>query len=197
MASRYKAPRGTQDVLPEVSWRWQRVEAAFRDVCRRYGYAEIRTPVFEETDLFIRGVGEGTEIVTKQMYSFEDRGGRSLTLRPEGTAPVVRAALEHNLTAQGQVQKVYYIAPIFRYERPQAGRFRQHTQLGVEALGAPGPGIDAEVVALFHDFVERIGLRGPVTHVSSIGCPNCRPALYAALRESEARVALRILSGAL
>jgi histidyl-tRNA synthetase len=183
MAPKYKAPRGTQDVLPEVSWRWQRVEAAFRDTCRRYGYAEIRTPLFEETDLFVRGVGEGTEIVTKQMYTFDDRGGRSLTLRAEGTAPVVRAVLEHSLTAQGQVQKLYYIAPIFRYERPQAGRYRQHTQLGVEAIGAPGPDIDAEVIALYHDFLGEIGLQGAVTHISSIGCPGCRPALYDALRE--------------
>ena len=183
MAPKYKAPRGTQDVLPEVSWRWQRVEAAFRDTCRRYGYAEIRTPLFEETDLFVRGVGEGTEIVTKQMYTFEDRGGRSLTLRAEGTAPVVRAVLEHNLTARGQVQKLSYIAPIFRYERPQAGRYRQHTQLGVEAIGAPGPEIDAEVIALYHDFLGEIDLQGAVTHISSIGCPTCRPALSTALRE--------------
>ncbi|HUU54544.1 MAG TPA: histidine--tRNA ligase [Armatimonadota bacterium] len=183
MSPKYKAPRGTQDVLPEVSWRWQRVEAAFRDTCRRYGYGEIRTPLFEETDLFVRGVGEGTEIVTKQMYTFEDRGGRSLTLRAEGTAPVVRAVLEHNLTAQGQVQKLFYIAPIFRYERPQAGRYRQHTQLGVEAIGAPGPDIDAEVIALYHDFLGEIGLQGAVTHISSIGCPTCRPPLYHVLRE--------------
>jgi len=183
MAPKYKAPRGTQDVLPEVSWRWQRVEAAFRDTCRRYGYAEIRTPLFEETDLFVRGVGEGTEIVTKQMYTFEDRGGRSLTLRAEGTAPVVRAVLEHNLTAQGQIQKLSYIAPIFRYERPQAGRYRQHTQLGIEAIGVPGPDIDAEVITLYHDFLGEIGLQGAVAHVSSIGCPTCRPALYHALRE--------------
>jgi histidyl-tRNA synthetase len=183
MAPRYKAPRGTQDVLPEVSWRWQRVEAAFRDVCRRYHYSEIRTPLFEETELFQRGTGEGTEIVTKQMYTFQDRGGRSLTLRPEGTPPVVRAALEHNLTAQGQLAKLYYIAPIFRYERPQAGRYRQHTQLGIEAIGAPGPDIDAEVIALFHDFLKEIGLEGGVTHISSIGCPICRPAFSAALRE--------------
>jgi histidyl-tRNA synthetase len=183
MAPRYKAPRGTQDVLPEVSWRWQRVEAAFRDICRRYNYGEIRTPLFEETELFERGTGEGTEIVTKQMYTFQDRGGRSLTLRPEGTPPVVRAALEHNLTAQGQLAKLYYIAPIFRYERPQAGRYRQHTQLGVEAIGAPGPDIDAEVIALFHDFLKEIGLEGGVTHISSIGCPSCRPAFSAALRE--------------
>ena len=183
MAPKYKAPRGTQDILPEVSWRWQRVEAAFRDTCRRYGYAEIRTPLFEETDLFVRGVGEGTEIVTKQMYTFDDRGGRSLTLRAEGTAPVVRAVLEHNLTAQGQVQKLFYIAPIFRYERPQAGRYRQHTQLGVEAIGAPGPEIDAEAIALYHDFLGEIGLQGALTHISSIGCPNCRPALSQALRD--------------
>ena len=183
MAPKYKAPRGTQDVLPEVSWRWQRVEATFRDTCRRWGYAEIRTPLFEETDLFVRGVGEGTEIVNKQMYTFEDRGGRSLTLRAEGTAPVVRATLEHNLTAQGQVQKLSYIAPIFRYERPQAGRYRQHTQLGVEAIGAPGPDIDAEVIALYHDFLDTLGLQGAVTLVSSIGCPTCRPEFSAALRE--------------
>ena len=180
MAPKYKAPRGTQDVLPEDSWRWQRVEAAFRDICRRYGYGEIRTPLFEETDLFVHGTGPGTEIVNKQMYTFEDRGGRSLTLRPEGTPSVVRAYLEHKLTG---VHKLYYLAPIFRYERPQAGRYRQHTQLGVEAIGAPGPDIDAEVIALFHDFLDAIGLQGAVTHLSSIGCPKCRPALSAALRE--------------
>jgi histidyl-tRNA synthetase len=181
MAPKYKAPRGTQDVLPEVSWRWQRVEAAFREICRRYGYGEIRTPVFEDTELFVHGTGEGTEIVTRQMYSFEDRGGRSLTLRPEGTPSVVRAFLEHGLHSRG-VQKFYYIAPIFRYERPQAGRYRQHTQLGVEAIGAPGPDIDAEVIALFHDFLTEISLEGAVTHISSIGCRNCRPALSDALR---------------
>jgi histidyl-tRNA synthetase len=183
MAPKYKAPRGTQDVLPEVSWRWQRVEATFRDTCRRWGYAEIRTPLFEDTALFVHGTGEGTEIVNKQMYTFEDRGGRSLTLRPEGTPPIVRAVLEHGLTAQGQVQKLYYIAPVFRYERPQAGRYRQHTQLGVEATGAPGPDIDAEVIAFYHDFLDQIGLQGAVTHISSIGCRTCRPALSAALRQ--------------
>jgi len=183
MAPRYKAPRGTQDVLPQDSWRWQRVEAAFREVCRRYAYQEIRTPLFEETELFARGVGEGTEIVGKQMYTFEDRGGRSLALRAEGTAPVVRAFLEHSLASTGGTQKLYYSCPIFRYERPQAGRYRQHYQLGVEAIGSPGPEIDAEVIALFHDFLGEIGLQGAVTHLSSIGCPQCRPALSAVLRE--------------
>ncbi len=183
MAPKFQAPRGTQDILPQDSWRWQRLEAAFREVCRRYGYREIRTPLFEETELFTRGVGAGTEIVTKQMYTFEDRGGRSLTLRAEGTAPVVRAFLEHNLGAQGGTQKLYYTAAIFRYERPQAGRLRQHYQLGVEALGSPGPEIDAEVIALYTDFLPRVGVTGAVTHLSSIGDANCRPAFQQALRE--------------
>jgi len=183
MAAKYKAPRGTQDVLPDECWRARRVERAFRRVCRRFGYGEIRTPLFEDTDLFVHGTGAGTEIVTKQMYTFEDRGGRSLTLRAEGTPPVVRAYLEHHLFASGGTAKFYYIAPIFRYERPQAGRYRQHTQLGVEAIGAPGPDVDAEVIALFQDLLADLGLEGGVTHLSSIGCPVCRPALSAALRE--------------
>ena len=183
MAPRYKAPRGTQDVLPDVSWRWQRLEAAFRDTCRRYAYREIRTPLFEDTELFVRGTGETTEIVNKQMYTFEDRGGRSLSLRPEGTPSVVRAYLEHSLGAAGGTGKFYYVAPIFRYERPQAGRYRQHHQLGVEAIGAPGPEIDAEVIALYGDFLDAVGLEGAVTHLSSIGCPECRPSLSQALRD--------------
>jgi histidyl-tRNA synthetase len=182
MVLKYKAPRGTQDILPQVSWRWQRLEAAFRDTCRRFGYQEIRTPMFEETELFVHSTGETTEIVNKQMYTFEDRGGRSLTLRPEGTPSVVRAYLEHNLSAVGGTQKFYYIAPIFRYERPQAGRYRQHHQLGVEAIGAPGPDIDAEVIALYHDFMGRVGVEGGVTHLSSIGDPKCRPGFRQALR---------------
>jgi histidyl-tRNA synthetase len=182
MAPKYKAPRGTQDVLPEVSWRWQRVEAAFREICRRYGYQEIRTPMFEETELFERGTGETTEIVGKQMYTFEDRGGRSLTLRPEGTPPVMRAYLERDLGTGGGTQKCYYVAAIFRYERPQAGRLRQHQQLGVEAIGAPGPDIDGEVIALYHGFLKEISLEGAVTHISSIGCPHCRPGFQEALR---------------
>jgi histidyl-tRNA synthetase len=183
MTAKYKAPRGTRDILPSETPRWRQVEAAFRETCRRYHFGEIRTPVFEEAELFERGTGAGTEIVHKQMYVFEDRGGRKLALRPEGTPPVVRAWLEHNLGAAGGVQKFYYIVPIFRYERPQAGRYRQHHQLGVEALGAPGPDIDAEVIALYDDFLRSAGLGGAVTHLSSIGDATCRPAFSAALRE--------------
>jgi len=182
MALKYRAPRGTQDILPQTSWRWQHIEAAFRDTCQRFRYQEIRTPTFEETELFARGVGEGTELVSKQMYTFEDKGGRSLTLRAEGTAPVVRAYLEHNLGAAGGVQKLYYTTPIFRYERPQAGRLRQHHQLGIEAIGSPGPEIDAEVIALYHDFMARVDLEGGVTRLSSIGDPQCRPGFQVALR---------------
>jgi len=182
MSLKHQAPRGTQDILPQTSWRWQRLEAAFRDACRRFGYQEVRTPTFEETELFTRGVGEGTELVSKQMYTFEDKGGRSLTLRAEGTAPVVRTYLEHNLGAAGGLQKLYYVTPIFRYERPQAGRLRQHHQFGIEAIGSPGPEIDAEVIALFHDFLAGVGIQGGVTHLSSIGDPNCRPAFQDALR---------------
>jgi histidyl-tRNA synthetase len=182
MPAKFKAPRGTQDILPSESWRWQQLEAAFRDVCRRYGYHEIRTPLFEETEVFARGAGETTELVGKQMYTFTDKGGRSLTLRAEGTAPVVRAYVEHSLGRAG-LQKLYYIAPIFRYERPQAGRYRQHYQLGVEAIGAAGPDIDAEVIALYLDFQREINLSGGVVHLSSIGDAQCRPAFSAALRE--------------
>jgi histidyl-tRNA synthetase len=182
MAAKFKAPRGTQDIPPSESWRWQQLEAAFRDVCRRYGYGEIRTPLFEETELFARGAGETTELVGKQMYTFTDKGGRSLTLRAEGTAPVVRAYVEHSLGTAG-LQKLYYVVPIFRYERPQAGRYRQHYQLGVEAIGAPGPDIDAEVIALYLDFQRAISLSGGVVHLSSIGDAKCRPAFSAALRE--------------
>ena len=167
MAGKFKAPRGTQDLLPQDSWRWQALEAAFREVTRRFGYREIRTPLFEETELFVRGAGEGTELVHKQMYTFDDRGGRSLTLRAEGTAPVVRAYVEHSLGAQGGTQKMFYVCPIFRYERPQAGRLRQHYQLGVEAIGAPGPEIDAEVIALYWEFVSRLGVRGTALYDGS------------------------------
>lgn len=183
---RYQAPRGTHDVLPAESHKWQYVEAVFRELCRTYGYGELRTPVFEETDLFVRTSGETSDIVTKQMYTFKDPSGDSLTLRPEGTPPTIRAYVEHSLGAQQPVNKLYYIAPMFRYERPQAGRFRQHLQVGVEILGVGGAAADAEILCLGRDFLHRLGITGESLHLNSVGCPACRPAyreaLLAALR---------------
>ncbi|MGE5588306.1 MAG: histidine--tRNA ligase [Clostridia bacterium] len=183
-----KAPRGTADVLPGDSELWLRVERAVREVCRAAGYGEIRTPIFEHTELFERGVGTVTDIVEKEMYTFLDKAGRSITLRPEGTAPCMRAYLEHNLRTLPQPVKMYYIGPMFRYERPQSGRFRQHTQFGVEAIGSPDPALDAEVVSVLVDVYRRLGLSGFVVHLNSIGCPRCRPRYKEALaRAVEAR----------
>lgn len=168
-------PRGTKDILPEVSGNWQHLEKTVRDICNLYGYKEIRTPVFEHTELFLRGIGETTDIVSKEMYTFIDRGERSLTLRPENTAAVVRAFLEHKLYAESLLSKLFYIGPMFRYDRPQAGRYRQFHQFGVEALGAKGPAIDAEVIILAVQFLERLGLTELNLYVNSVGCPACRP----------------------
>jgi histidyl-tRNA synthetase len=181
---RYSAPRGTQDILPEDAPRWQRLEACFRGLCARYGYREIRTPVFEEMGLFARAVGAETDIVAKEMYVFKDRGDRDLALRPEGTAPVVRAYLQHKLYGRPGAQKLYYIAPIFRYERPQAGRYRQHHQVGVEAIGAPGPEVDAEVIALGRDLLEALGIAGGRLEINNVGCSECRPQYRRALQEA-------------
>ncbi|UCH33282.1 MAG: histidine--tRNA ligase [Armatimonadota bacterium] len=181
---RYSAPRGTQDILPEDVCRWQRLEACFRDLCARYGYREIRTPVFEDMALFARAVGEETDIVAKEMYVFEDRGGRAMALRPEGTAPVVRAYVQHKLYGLPGAQKLYYIAPIFRYERPQAGRYRQHHQVGVEAIGAPGPDIDAEIIALGRDLLDALGVSGGRLEINSVGCRECRPQYRQTLQDA-------------
>ena len=132
------APRGTQDFLPEQTGDWQNLEAKIRDVCSLYGCGEIRTPVFESTELFLRGIGETTDVVTKEMYTFEDHGGRSMTLRPENTASVVRSFLEHKLYGDGKIHKFYYMGPMFRHDRPQAGRYRQFNQFGVEEIGSGG-----------------------------------------------------------
>ena len=180
---KYTAPRGTQDVPPEESYTWQWAEQTFRDVCRLYGYREIRTPTFEETELFTRSIGEATDIVTKEMYTFDDRGGRSVTLRPEGTAPAVRAYVEHSLGAKSPVSKLYYITSIFRYERPQAGRLREHHQFGVECIGSSDPAADAEVICLGRDMLDRIGVRNWELRLNSVGCRDCRPGYRAALRE--------------
>ncbi len=178
-----KAPRGMQDILPGETPRWQYVEAQMRELARRYGYREIRTPVVEHTEVFQRGVGAGTDIVEKEMYTFEDRGHRSLSLRAEGTAPVVRAFLEHSLGAAGLPVRVYYICPIFRYDRPQAGRYRQHTQFGAEIIGSPEPAADAEVLSLAVRALEALGLSHVELHLNSVGDHVCRPRYVEALRE--------------
>ena len=178
-----KGVRGAPDVLPEDSRRWQGLETVARDVLDRYGYAEIRTPAFERTELFVRGIGEGTDIVEKETYTFQDRGGESLTLRPEATAAVMRAYAEHNLGAKSSLVKLYLIGPMFRHERPQSGRFRQFHQIDVEAIGSPGPTVDVEVVAMLHHLLEAWGLGGVELHLNSIGDPVCRPAYRAALVE--------------
>lgn len=176
-----RGPRGMPDILPDDAGRWQRLEAQIRDLAGRYGYREIRTPTLEHTEVFQRGVGAGTDIVDKEMYTFTDRGGRSVTLRAEGTAPVVRAVLEHNLAASPPV-RVYYICPIFRYDRPQAGRYRQHTQFGAEAIGSAEPAADAEVLSLAVRLVESVGLHDVGLRLSSVGDAVCRPGYEALLR---------------
>ena len=179
-----KAPKGTKDILPEQSGSWQHIESAVRDTCAKFGYREIRTPIFEHTELFLRGVGDTTDIVQKEMYTFEDKGGRSITLRPEGTAGVVRSFIENSLYAQPQPTKLYYLAaPVFRYERPQAGRLRQHHQFGIEAFGAPGPSIDAEVIGVALSLLHSLGIKGLALNINSIGCKQCRPAYNAALKQ--------------
>ncbi|MCL2677772.1 MAG: histidine--tRNA ligase [Clostridiales bacterium] len=175
--------KGTNDILPQAAAGWRAVEALLRQICREFGYGEIRTPVFEETELFQRGVGETTDIVQKEMYTFTDRGGRSLTLRPENTASAARAYLENKLHAAAQPVKLYYIGPMFRSEQPQAGRFRQFHQFGVEVFGSASPLADAEVIALAWEFYRRLGISSPELRLNSVGCPECRPAHKEALRE--------------
>ncbi|RXI99934.1 histidine--tRNA ligase [Anaerobacillus alkaliphilus] len=178
----FKIPRGTQDILPGKVELWQYVEEKARDLCRRYNYKEIRTPIFEQTELFMRGVGDTTDIVQKEMYTFEDRGGRSLTLRPEGTASTVRSFVENKLFGNPiQPTKLYYIGPMFRYERPQSGRMRQFVQFGVEALGSSDPTIDAEVIALAMEFYRELGLKNLKLVINSLGDTESRNAHREAL----------------
>lgn len=165
-----QAPKGVEDILPDEIWKWRAVETIARTVANLYHFHEIRTPVFEHTELFHRGVGETTDVVSKETYTFQDRGGRSITLRPEGTAGVVRAMIEHNLIAhEGSRQKVYYIGPNFRYEKPQSGRLRQHHQFGVEAFGIAQPEQDVECIRLQMDFYRQCGLKGLSLRVNSLG----------------------------
>ncbi len=179
-----QAIKGTRDILPEEVGQWQFVEDTARRVFRRYGFREIRTPIFESTELFARGIGEGTDIVSKEMYTFVDRGDRSLTLRPENTAPVVRAAIEHSLFQKPGSERLYYIGPMFRYERPQKGRMRQFHQIGVEVFGSVEPAIDADVVEMAMAFLGEIGIRGIDLAINSVGCENCRPVFRERLREA-------------
>lgn len=176
-------PRGTKDILPDTIGQWLYVEKTVRDICELYGYKEIRTPIFEHTELFLRGIGETTDVVEKEMYTFIDRGKRSLTLRPENTAATVRAYLEHKLYADIAVNKLFYIGSMFRYDRPQAGRYREFHQFGVEALGTLNPAIDAEIIMLAVQFLKTLGLNDLKLALNSVGCPNCRPVYRERLQE--------------
>ena len=169
------APRGTKDILPEQIGNWLFVENKIRTICKNYGYEEIRTPIFEHTELFQRGIGEGTDVVDKEMYTFTDRGGRSITLRPENTASAVRAYLQNKLYAAGNLVKLFYIGSMFRYDRPQAGRLREFHQFGVEALGEQNPAVDAEIILLAWDFLKSLGLDDLNLKINTVGCPKCRP----------------------
>ncbi len=182
----YRAVKGTRDVLPEETPRWQGLEESVRRIYARYGFQEIRTPILEETALFQRGIGDATDIVSKEMYTFTDRKGRSLTLRPESTAPVVRACVEHNLLRGRSSLKVYYLGPMFRYERPQQGRQRQFSQAGAEVIGRADPLADAELIEMVLVWLRDIGLQSALLRLSSVGCAECRPRYVAALREAMA-----------
>jgi len=179
--SNLTAPRGTQDFIPPLTGSWQELETRIHELARGFGYAEIRTPLFEATELFVRGVGELTDIVEKEMYSFVDKGDRKITLRPEWTAPVVRAALQHNLLSAGAA-RLYYLGPIFRYERPQKGRFRQSHQFGVECFGFEGPEADFEVIQLAWELARRHRVSGVTLHINTLGDDVCRPRYRDALR---------------
>lgn len=176
-------PKGTQDLLPGVVEKWQYIEEKARDICARFNYKEIRSPIFEHTELFQRGVGETTDIVEKEMYTFQDKGDRSMSLRPEGTAGVVRAYVENKLYGEPDIAKLYYIGPMFRYEQPQAGRYRQFHQFGIEALGSTDPSLDAEVIAMGYLFYKELGLKGVRVEINSVGNPAVRAVYREKLQE--------------
>ncbi len=176
-------PKGTKDVLPQESYKWHYVEKTVREVARTFCVNEIRTPTFEHTELFLRGVGDTTDIVNKEMYTFEDKGGRSMTLKPEGTAGVARSFIENSLYGNAQPTKMYYITPVFRYEKPQAGRLREHHQFGVEYYGSQSAGADVEVILLAKTIFDRLGVGKLSLNINSIGCPECRKNYNAALKD--------------
>ncbi|WP_333653493.1 histidine--tRNA ligase [Dissulfurispira sp.] len=172
---KYSALKGIQDILPPDIYIWQKVESTALEIFRKYGFQEIRIPIIESTDIFIRSIGETTDIVEKEMYTFPDKAGRSITMRPEGTAPAVRCYVEHHLYNLSSPQKFFYSGPMFRYERPQKGRFRQFYQIGVEAFGVSQPSMDAEIIAMLRNLLEGIGLKEVNFELNSIGCDKCRP----------------------
>lgn len=179
-----KAPKGTKDVLPQESYKWQYIENAIRRVTALAGYREIRTPVFEHTELFLRGVGDTTDIVQKEMYTFTDKSDRSITLKPEGTAGVVRAFIESGLAGQAQPTKMYYVtSPVFRYERPQSGRLREHHQFGIEVFGAPDASVDSEVINVALTLFAELGVGSLTLNINSIGCEKCRPGYHEKLKD--------------
>ena len=178
-----QAPKGTRDMLPQDAYLWQYIEQKEREIAARWGYREIRTPVFEHTELFLRGVGGTTDIVQKEMYTFLDKGERSITLKPEGTAGAVRAFVEGRLFAETLPCKVYYQnAPIFRYENPQAGRLREHHQFGMECFGGKEPTVEAELMNALITLLSELGLKNLTVHLNSIGCAECRPRYHERLR---------------
>jgi histidyl-tRNA synthetase len=178
---KFEAPRGTHDIRPSEQPLWQRVIGEAERLCALYGYRKIVTPAFEDTELIIRTSGEGSDVVQKETYTFQDRGGRSLTLRPEGTAPICRAYLQHGMHREPQPVKLYTIGPMWRYDRPQKGRYREHWQLSVEAIGSDDPAVDAELIQFYDGLLRRLGVQDYVLYLNSIGDGNCRPAYVAAL----------------
>jgi histidyl-tRNA synthetase len=183
VTGKFEAPRGTHDVLPAEQPPWQRVTREIERLCALYGYRRIQTPVFEETELFARTSGAGSDVVQKEMYTFEDRGGRSLTLRPEGTAPIVRAYLQHGLHREAQPQKLFTIATMYRYAAPPKGRYREHWQASIEAIGSDDPAVDAEVIQLYDELLRRLGVANYRLELNSIGDRECRPAYIERLNE--------------
>lgn len=177
------APKGTKDILPGEVYEWQFVEGKFKALCKKYGFQEIRTPMFEHTELFQRGVGDTTDIVQKEMYTFDDHAGRSMTLKPEGTSPVVRSFVEHKIFAESQPTKLFYELPCFRYEKPQAGRLREFHQFGIEVFGTPDMMADAEVICFANDFLGEMGIKNVSLEINSVGCPRCRAAYRKALQD--------------
>lgn len=178
-----QAPKGTKDVMPSEVYKWHYIEKLIREICALHGYREIRTPAFEHTELFERGVGETTDVVQKEMYTFKDKGGRSITLKPEGTSPAVRAFIEHSVFNDPQPTKIYYFTPCFRYEKPQSGRLREHHQFGVEAFGTSDPAIDAEIINIAMMLYDRLGVSNLELRINSVGCPKCRAEYNKKLKE--------------